>query len=199
MSVVAVSTRAESRADCPALFPSPSLSFTAIIVVIIIVTVTLHTLSGPTPVSAPLYTFLQQQNQSATHFMIGGNIRAMQDSESFSPVSNLRQRCLWPSLHQQRRVSASPTSARLPSSSLTLVLTAYKAAFDAGGHVASHTWSHQYVRSFLSLENHRRTALTFPSPQTTTLSDMQVLGELGWTSQIIFDVSGLRCSQSERD
>lgn len=25
----------------------------------------------------------------------------------------------------------------------------------------------------------------------TTLTDMQILGELGWTSQIIFDLSGL--------
>ncbi|KAM0749862.1 glycoside hydrolase/deacetylase [Meredithblackwellia eburnea MCA 4105] len=45
----------------------------------------------------------------------------------------------------------------------------FQHALQTGGHVAVHTWSHQY---------------------TTTLTDMQVLGELGWTAQIIFDQSG---------
>ncbi|WVW84752.1 hypothetical protein I302_106787 [Kwoniella bestiolae CBS 10118] len=46
-----------------------------------------------------------------------------------------------------------------------------QAAAKAGGHLAVHTWSHQY---------------------TTTLSNEQVLGELGWTMQIISDLNGGR-------
>lgn len=38
-----------------------------------------------------------------------------------------------------------------------------------GDHLAVHTWSHHYM---------------------TTLTDMQVLGELGWTAQLLFDHSG---------
>ncbi|GAA5979032.1 hypothetical protein JCM10908_002781 [Rhodotorula pacifica] len=38
-----------------------------------------------------------------------------------------------------------------------------------GGHIGTHTWSH---------------------PMMTTLTDMQILGELGWTSQAIYDYSG---------
>ncbi|EIW73508.1 hypothetical protein TREMEDRAFT_70983 [Tremella mesenterica DSM 1558] len=44
-------------------------------------------------------------------------------------------------------------------------------AFTAGGHIAVHTWSHPYM---------------------TTLSNEGVLGELGWTMQIISDLTGGR-------
>ncbi|GAA5831237.1 hypothetical protein JCM11251_007804 [Rhodosporidiobolus azoricus] len=80
---------------------------------------------GPLPNSPTLYRFLAAQNQSATHFLIGGNI-----------VNN-------------------------PDEFDLLVET--------GGHVGVHTWSH---------------------PQMTTLTDLEVLGELGWTAQIIMDRSG---------
>ncbi|WRT67848.1 uncharacterized protein IL334_004822 [Kwoniella shivajii] len=49
--------------------------------------------------------------------------------------------------------------------------TGMQAAVTAGGHIAVHTWSHQY---------------------TTTLSNEGVLGELGWTMQIISDLNGGR-------
>ncbi|CAK9784215.1 unnamed protein product [Cutaneotrichosporon oleaginosum] len=44
-------------------------------------------------------------------------------------------------------------------------------AFRQGGHIAVHTWSH---------------------PQMTTLSDEAVMGELGWTMQVIADLTGGR-------
>ncbi|KAL1412790.1 hypothetical protein Q8F55_000538 [Vanrija albida] len=44
-------------------------------------------------------------------------------------------------------------------------------AFNGGGHIAVHTWSHHY---------------------TTSLSNEQVLGELGWTMQAIADLTGGR-------
>lgn len=47
----------------------------------------------------------------------------------------------------------------------------FAVALDQGGHVGVHTWSH---------------------PLMTTLNDTAVLGELGWTLQIIFDLSGGR-------
>ncbi|BGP13247.1 hypothetical protein JCM10213_004983 [Rhodosporidiobolus nylandii] len=81
---------------------------------------------GPLDPSPTLYTFLAEQNQTATHFLIGSNI-----------LSN-------PDIFQQ--------------------------AVDTGGHLAIHTWSHPYM---------------------TTLNDTAVLGELGWTAQIIFDLTGL--------
>lgn len=43
-------------------------------------------------------------------------------------------------------------------------------AFRNGEHLAGHTWSHPYM---------------------TTMNDMQVLGELGWASQVIYDQTGL--------
>lgn len=46
-----------------------------------------------------------------------------------------------------------------------------QAAANGGGHIAVHTWSHQYM---------------------TTLTNEQVLGELGWTMQIIADLNGGR-------
>ncbi|KAK6908129.1 hypothetical protein I203_102130 [Kwoniella mangroviensis CBS 8507] len=49
--------------------------------------------------------------------------------------------------------------------------TGMQAAVDAGGLIGVHTWSHQY---------------------TTTLSNEGVLGELGWTMQIISDLNGGR-------
>ncbi|BGP37173.1 hypothetical protein JCM10450v2_001079 [Rhodotorula kratochvilovae] len=79
---------------------------------------------GPTPQSVKLYNFLEANNQTATHFMIGSNI-----------VNN-------PQIFQQ--------------------------ALDIGGHIAVHTWSHSYM---------------------TSLTDMELLGELGWTAQAIFDHS----------
>ncbi|ORY80754.1 hypothetical protein BCR35DRAFT_352510 [Leucosporidium creatinivorum] len=80
---------------------------------------------GPVPSSPTLYTFLESMNQSATHFMIGGNI-----------VNN-------PDI--------------------------FKQAIASGGHIAIHTWSHPYM---------------------STMTDLQVLGELGWTAQVIYDLSG---------
>ncbi|KAK4703861.1 chitin deacetylase, partial [Phenoliferia sp. Uapishka_3] len=46
----------------------------------------------------------------------------------------------------------------------------FQQAVSTGGHIAIHTWSH---------------------PHMTTLTDMQILGELGWTAQIINDLSGI--------
>ncbi|BGP13273.1 hypothetical protein JCM10213v2_001192 [Rhodosporidiobolus nylandii] len=43
-------------------------------------------------------------------------------------------------------------------------------AVSTGGHIAVHTWSHPYM---------------------STLTDLEILGELGWTAQIIYDYSGL--------
>ncbi|GAA5967918.1 hypothetical protein JCM21900_000745 [Sporobolomyces salmonicolor] len=80
---------------------------------------------GPLPPSPALYNFLQENNQSATHFLIGTNI-----------LEN-------PTIFEQ--------------------------AVQSGGHLAVHTFSHQY---------------------TTTLNDSAVLGELGWTAQIILDKTG---------
>ena len=44
----------------------------------------------------------------------------------------------------------------------------FQKAIDMDGHIAVHTWSH---------------------PLMSTMTDMQVLGELGWTMQAIFDFS----------
>ncbi|CEQ39162.1 SPOSA6832_00679 [Sporobolomyces salmonicolor] len=82
-------------------------------------------LSLPLPPSPALYTFLQQNNQSATHFFIGSNI-----------LDN-------PTIFQQ--------------------------AVQTGGHIAVHTFSHPYM---------------------TTLTDLEVVGELGWTAQIMLDMTG---------
>lgn len=46
----------------------------------------------------------------------------------------------------------------------------FQSALSNGDHIAVHTWSHPYM---------------------TTMTDLQVLGELGWTAQIIYDQSGL--------
>ncbi|KAG0662253.1 hypothetical protein C6P46_003439 [Rhodotorula mucilaginosa] len=83
---------------------------------------------GPLKDSPALYRFLQDQNQTATHFLIGGNV-----------------------------VDNAPIFAQ---------------ALASGGHIGSHSWSHPY------------------SAQMSTLTDHQILGELGWTSQAIYDLSG---------
>ncbi|WWD18534.1 hypothetical protein CI109_102987 [Kwoniella shandongensis] len=49
--------------------------------------------------------------------------------------------------------------------------TTMQDAVKAGGHIAVHTWSHPYM---------------------TTLSNEEILGELGWTMQIISDLNGGR-------
>lgn len=80
---------------------------------------------GPTNVSPDLYNFLQAQNQTAVHFMIGSAIQS------------------------------------LPS--------AVKQAASNSQELAVHTWSHNLM---------------------TTLSNEVILGELGWTMQIIYDLTG---------
>ncbi|GAA6030049.1 hypothetical protein JCM8097_009230 [Rhodosporidiobolus ruineniae] len=80
---------------------------------------------GPLPASPALYAYLQSQNQTATHFFIGGNIR---DNRAI-----------------------------------------FQQAVSSGAQLAVHTWSHPYM---------------------TTLNDTAVVGELGWTAQIIYDLSG---------
>lgn len=80
---------------------------------------------GPTDVSPPLYKFLTEQNQPATHFMIGSNIVSYPNE--------------------------------------------FMAANASGGQLAVHTWSHKLQ---------------------TSLSNEQVLGDLAWTMQIIYDRTG---------
>lgn len=83
---------------------------------------------GPNPTqSAVLYPFLEQNNITATHFMIGSNIYWGRD--------------------------------------------AFNKAMALDGHIAVHTWSHPYM---------------------TTLSNEQVVAELGYTMQIIYEASGGR-------
>lgn len=82
---------------------------------------------GPQPPTSELLSFLKQNNQSATHFMIGSRIRDNPD----------------------------------------LLFETFKSNHD---HIAVHTWSHPYM---------------------TTMSDMEVLGEIGWTMQIIYDLIGV--------
>ncbi|KAA1112743.1 hypothetical protein PGT21_008094 [Puccinia graminis f. sp. tritici] len=81
---------------------------------------------GPLPPSTSLYKFLDQQDETATHFWVGSNVRDYPE----------------------------------------LALQAWK----RGDHLAVHTWSHAHL---------------------TTLSDFEILGELGWTIQIIHDLTGL--------
>jgi chitin deacetylase len=83
------------------------------------------------PQSQTLYDYLFQQNQRATHFMIGTNILEAPD----------------------------------------LFVTAFQRN---GDDVACHTWSHNYM---------------------TTLTDTQVVGELGWSLQIMHDSNGGRVSK----
>ncbi|GJN87872.1 hypothetical protein Rhopal_000827-T1 [Rhodotorula paludigena] len=80
---------------------------------------------GPLPPAVPLYAFLEQNNQSATHFLMGSNVLKNPD--------------------------------------------VFTQALSSGAHFAVHTWSHPYM---------------------TALDDLGVIGELGWTIQVIFDRSG---------
>ncbi|KAG9005329.1 hypothetical protein FRB94_001620 [Tulasnella sp. JGI-2019a] len=82
---------------------------------------------GPTQYSSTLYTFLKSQNQIATHFFIGTNIK-----------SNV---------------------------------AAFTQAYTNGDEIACHTWSH---------------------PWMTSLTNAQIVAELGWTQQIISDMTGGR-------
>ena len=84
-------------------------------------------LQGPTNNSPALYDFLKQNNQKATHFYIGTNIKA------------------YPKVFLQ--------------------------AFGNGDDIAVHTWSHPFI---------------------TTKTNAEVVSELGWTIQIISDLSGGR-------
>ncbi|KAF9266358.1 chitin deacetylase [Marasmius fiardii PR-910] len=80
---------------------------------------------GPLTPTSTLVDFLKQNNEIATHFMIGGNIR--NNPQQFLEV------------------------------------------FNYGGDCAVHTWSHPYM---------------------TSLSNEDVVAELGWTMQIIHDSTG---------
>ncbi|KNZ62645.1 hypothetical protein VP01_1242g1 [Puccinia sorghi] len=121
---------------------------------------------GPQKPTAELLSFLKRNNQSATHFMIGSRI------------------------HERPR----------------LLLKTVNKNHD---HIAVHTWSreslhlavlipHQHKRS-ISLKHltdaceHSITNQTRPRCETdmTTMTDKQVLGEIGWTMQIIYDLTGL--------
>ncbi|KAJ7368305.1 carbohydrate esterase family 4 protein [Mycena albidolilacea] len=82
---------------------------------------------GPQPASDKLLKFLGDNNETATHFMIGVNI-----------VQNPNE---------------------------------FLAAFNMGGDIAVHTWTHPYM---------------------TTLSNENVVAQLGYTSQIIHDSTGGR-------
>jgi len=89
---------------------------------------------GPLPPSEALYTFLQSQNQKATHYMIGTNIIANPDL--------------------------------------------FKLAYETLGHdIAGHTWTHPYL---------------------TTLSNLQLVGEFGWTMQLIHNSTGGRVTKYYR-
>ncbi|KAL0573095.1 hypothetical protein V5O48_008866 [Marasmius crinis-equi] len=80
---------------------------------------------GPLAPTTGLVNFLKENKETATHFMIGGNI-----------LANFKQ---------------------------------FQEIVDYGGDCAVHTWSHQYM---------------------TTLSNEDVVAELGWTMQIIHDSTG---------
>ncbi|KAG9017524.1 hypothetical protein FRB90_000949 [Tulasnella sp. 427] len=82
---------------------------------------------GPTPASPQLYDFLKSQNQKATHFFIGSNIRAHPDF--------------------------------------------FTQAYTNGGDMAVHTYTHRWM---------------------TSLSNEEAMAELGWTMQIIYDMTGGR-------
>ncbi|TFK32917.1 chitin deacetylase [Crucibulum laeve] len=82
---------------------------------------------GPQPATSELVQFLDQNNETATHFMIGINILS------------------YPSQFTE--------------------------AFNADGDIAVHTWTHPYM---------------------TTLSNEDVLGQLGWTAELIHHSTGGR-------
>lgn len=85
---------------------------------------------GPTQYSPTLYNFLKSQNQQATHFFIGINIKT-------NP-------------------------------------TVYQQAYNNGDEIACHTWSHPWMSS---------------------LTNAQIVSELGWTLQLISDLSGGRIAR----
>ncbi|KAF9259516.1 glycoside hydrolase/deacetylase [Marasmius fiardii PR-910] len=82
---------------------------------------------GPLSATPTLVGFLQKNNETGTHFMIGSNV-----------LANPNQ---------------------------------FLAVFNYGGDCAVHTWTHPYM---------------------TTLTNEQIVAELGWTMQIIHDSSGGR-------
>ncbi|KAF8076387.1 hypothetical protein FPV67DRAFT_1471515, partial [Lyophyllum atratum] len=82
---------------------------------------------GPTPVSPKLLQFLNANNETATHFMIGVNI--LQNPQIFLDIYN------------------------------------------SGHDIAVHTWTHPYM---------------------TTLTNLEVLGQLGWTAELIRNSTGGR-------
>ncbi|KAJ7047372.1 hypothetical protein C8F04DRAFT_1058591 [Mycena alexandri] len=85
---------------------------------------------GPQPASDDLYDFLQSNNETATHFMIGVNI------------------------------------LQYP--------TEFLKAFNMGGDIAAHTWTHPY---------------------TTTLSNEDVVAQLGWSLELIHNSTGGRVTK----
>ncbi|KAJ7180087.1 chitin deacetylase [Mycena crocata] len=82
---------------------------------------------GPQPASDKLLSFLQANDETATHFMIGVNLIAY------------------------------PTQ--------------FQSAFNMGGDIAVHTWTHPYM---------------------TTLSNEDVVAQLGWTMELIHNSTGGR-------
>ncbi|KAJ7179167.1 carbohydrate esterase family 4 protein [Mycena filopes] len=85
---------------------------------------------GPQPASDELYDFLQTNNETATHFMIGVNI--LQYPTEFSK------------------------------------------AFNMGGDIAVHTWTHPYM---------------------TTLSNEDAVAQLGWSIELIHNSTGGRVAK----
>lgn len=82
---------------------------------------------GPLPPTAALRTFLSNNNEHTTHFMIGNNI-----------IAN-------PAL--------------------------FTSVFQSGDDIAVHTWNHPYM---------------------TTLNNLQVVAQLGWCAQLIYNSTGGR-------
>jgi chitin deacetylase len=115
---------------------------------------------GPTSFSSELYDFIEANNISATHFMIGGNIlnfpdvfaRAWKDGGKFR-VLFLLFSGFWFSFFHHR----------------STLFIGWWSCGDLVGHIAVHTWSHPYM---------------------TSMTNEQILAELGWTCQIISDLTG---------
>lgn len=140
---------------------------------------------GPQPASPPLYQFLQAQStharteggspcvdadlppapeQAATHFMIGANIR---DN---------------PSIFQQAVSSGGHIAIR----SLNFEMEASSSLTESPALI------HRHLEWVFSIPSVVWLADCAPGhPYMTTMTDMQILGEIGWTAQIIFDQSGL--------
>lgn len=62
----------------------------------------------------------------------------------------------------------------------------FQAVVGSGGHLAVHTWS----RAFHCLPPPILENDSAADPYMTTLSDLDIVAELGWTMQIIFDRTG---------